>query len=232
MCWQLKPIPSERGYNRGMGTQTNTPNKQSRKPRIGIYAGAFDPVHSGHIAFALQAIRTAKLDQVIFMPERRPRFKPSVEHYGHRIAMLKAAAAPHPRLAVMEVVDRHFTVRRTLPLLQGEFRNAELVFLMGSDAAITVPHWDRADRLLIAGEIVVGVRQDLDIAGIEKIVSSWKTKPKELIVFNSHAPHISSSHIRTAIRENRTADGLLKSVQRYSRDQWLYVSPATININR
>lgn len=206
------------------------PKMPRRKLRIGIYAGAFDPVHAGHIAFALQAIRTANLDQVVFMPERRPRFKPSVEHYGHRIAMLKAAAQPHPQLAVMEVVDRHFTVRRTLPLLQEVFKNAELVFLMGSDAVVTVPHWDRAERLLSVGEIVVGVRQDSDITAIEKVVGCWKTPPKQLVVFNSHAPHISSSHIRTALRENRSTDGLLKSVQRYSRAQWLYVSPATIDI--
>ncbi|MEI9913739.1 MAG: adenylyltransferase/cytidyltransferase family protein [Candidatus Saccharibacteria bacterium] len=37
--------------------------------KIGIYAGSFDPIHLGHITFALQAIEQAGLDKVYFLPE-------------------------------------------------------------------------------------------------------------------------------------------------------------------
>lgn len=202
----------------------------SNKLRIGIYAGAFDPVHAGHVAFALQAKQAARLDKVVFLPERRPRRKPGVEHYGHRIAMLKAALAPHPDLAVMEVVDRHFTVRRMLPLLQAAFPKAELVFLVGSDAVSAVPHWDHAERLLSAVELVVGVRQAHQSHAVEQIIDGWSKQPRRLIMVNSFAPGVSSTTIRQALRENRSAEGLLHSVRRYARREWLYVSPAYISV--
>src|SRR5581483_3364510 len=86
--------------------------------RIGIYSGVFDPVHAGHIGFALQAVERAGLDKVYFLPERRPYHKQGVEHFGHRVAMLKRATRPHPALSVLELEDISFTVERTLPKLQ------------------------------------------------------------------------------------------------------------------
>ena len=70
------------------------------KVRIGIFAGTFDPVHAGHIAFALQAAEIAKLDEVVFIPERRPLSKSSTEHFGHRVAMIRQAIMPHSKLAL------------------------------------------------------------------------------------------------------------------------------------
>lgn len=197
-----------------------------KKLRIGIYAGAFDPVHAGHVAFALQATAAAKLDQVVFMPERRPRAKPGVEHYAHRVAMLKNALAPHPDLSVMEVVDKHFTVRRTLTMLRQVFGDVELVLLMGSDTALSIPTWPNAGQLMGACELVVGVRSQHQHARLEQAVSEWQAAPQSLIIFDSFAPHVSSASIRHALRANQHADGLLSSVRRYARQEWLYVSPA------
>lgn len=198
----------------------------SRKLRVGIYAGAFDPVHAGHVAFALQALEAAELDEVIFLPERRPRTKPGVEHFAHRVAMLKTALAPHPDLAVMELVDKRFTIQRTLRTLEQVFPGADLVFLMGSDAAMSIPSWPHADRLLKHSGLVVGVRSSHQQAEVSRAVSGWKTAPHSLFVFDSYAPHVSSSKIRHAIRANKHSDGLLRSVHRYARQQWLYVTPS------
>src|SRR3982750_4185468 len=99
--------------------------------RIGIYAGVFDPVHAGHIAFALQAGDKARLDKIYFLPERRPRHKQGVEHFGHRVAMLKRASKPHTKLDVLELEDISFNMERTLPRLQKKLKGEQLVFLFG-----------------------------------------------------------------------------------------------------
>ena len=195
-----------------------------RKQRVGIYAGAFDPVHAGHVAFALQAAAAAKLDQIIFLPERRPRYKPGVEHYAHRMAMIRRALAPHPRLAVMEMVDKNYSVMRTLPQLKSLFPDVDLVFLMGSDSALTIPAWPGAGRLLACCELVVGVRAEHEFTYIDQTIRSWPVLPCSLKVIDSYAPDISSSRIRQALRENHYTKGLLSSVQRYARSEWLYVS--------
>src|SRR3982751_4027627 len=113
----------------------------NHRSRIGIYAGTFDPVHAGHIAFALQAMERADLDSLCFLPERRARTKQGVEHFGHRVAMLRRATQPHPKFSVLELDDVSFTVERTLPALYKRFPQTQLIFLFGSDAVEQLPNW-------------------------------------------------------------------------------------------
>ena len=40
--------------------------------KIGIYAGTFDPIHLGHINFAISAVRTTDLDKVVIVAEKNP----------------------------------------------------------------------------------------------------------------------------------------------------------------
>lgn len=203
----------------------------SRQPRIGIYSGAFDPVHSGHIAFALQAVQAAQLDEVIFLPERRPRYKPGVEHYAHRMAMIRRALEPHPLLSVMETVDRHYSVHRTLPQLRALLPGVQLAFLMGSDAALSVPTWPGARRLLQTSELIVGIRAQHQPESVGRAIADWEEQPRHLTLLQSYAPAVSSAQIRNALRRNQPAEGLglLASVRRYAEQEWLYVSASSLS---
>jgi nicotinate-nucleotide adenylyltransferase len=198
--------------------------KERQAKRIGIYAGTFNPVHTGHITFALQAVQKAKLDGVVFLPERQPRFKSGVEHFGHRVAMLKRAVKPHPDLAVLELVDRNFTVRRTWPQLQAVFPDATIVMLMGSDAAPYLPDWPLAEMLIKDTELIIGVRESHDVAKVVRAVRMWQSAPQHLYVFESFAPDVSSAGVREAIQTRRDRKGLLYSVRQYAHRNWLYVS--------
>lgn len=199
----------------------------SKTSRIGIYAGTFNPVHSGHIAFALQAIQASRLDTVYFLPERQPRGKQQVEHFGHRVGMLKRALKPHPQLKVMELVDANFSVHRTLPQLQHRFAGSQLVFLFGSDIVPHLGDWPHAAQLLKESELVVGIRSRDNREDLRAAVESWHTQPKSVIIFDSYAPDVSSGIVREALRKGRpAAPGLLTSVERYSDRHWLYVSLA------
>lgn len=194
--------------------------------RIGIYAGTFDPVHAGHIAFALQSLEAANLDEVYFLPERRPRQKENVEHFAHRTAMLKNAIKPYPEFKVLELVELNFSVQRTLPKLESMFNKKELVFLFGSDVAKTLADWPDVDRLFDTSEIVIGMRSNDNLIQIKQIIENWSTHPKAITVFDSYAPDVSSGKIRAALRSRRQTAGSLKSVERYSNRHWLYVSLA------
>lgn len=192
--------------------------------RIGIYAGTFDPVHAGHIAFALQSLRAADLDKVYFLPERRPRNKEHVEHFGHRAAMLNRAIAPYPQFTVLEMVDVSFSVKRTLPQLQDKFKNSRLVFLFGSDILPRIQDWPQAEQLLKNSELVIGLRKQDDRRQLRRIIEAWPTPPQALTMFESFAPDVSSGRVRAALRRRQPTPGLLSSVERYSDRHWLYVS--------
>jgi nicotinate-nucleotide adenylyltransferase len=194
--------------------------------RVGIYAGTFDPVHTGHVTFALQALQAAELDKIYFLPERRPRNKQGVEHFGHRVAMLKRALEPHPKLDMLEMVDISFSVQRTLPQLRQQLPGSELVFLFGSDVVPGLAEWPHASSLLKDNELVIGLRFQDDREQVHKIVENWPQQPKAVTVFPSYAPAVSSGKVREGLRRRQPADGLLKSVERYSDRNWLYVSLA------
>ena len=194
--------------------------------RIGIIAGSFNPVHTGHITFALQAMEAALLDKIYFMPERRPRHKPGVEHFAHRVGMLNKALLPHPQFDVLEMVDISFSIERTLPRLQRQFPDCQLVFLFGSDTALEVPGWSEADRLFKNSEFVIGLRQQDSQGRVSEFISRRQHQPRATYVFDSFAPAISSREVREALYQRQPAPGLLSSVQRYSNRHWLYVSLA------
>ncbi len=192
--------------------------------RIGIYAGTFDPVHVGHVTFALQAIEYAELDAVYFMPERQPRHKTGAEHFGHRVAMLERALKPHPRCEVFELPDINFTIAKTLPALVKSFPDAQLVFLFGSDVVPSLPNWPYVARLMEQCELAIGVRDQDDHDTIKQQIEAWPVAPKVLTMFSSYAGTVSSSAVREALLKRQPAHGLLPSVERYSNHHWLYVT--------
>lgn len=193
--------------------------------RVGIFSGSFNPVHSGHIAFALQALESANLDKIYFLPERRPALK-QVEHFGHRAAMIKQAIKPHPKLKIIELTDISFSIERTLPKLRTLFAGDQLVFLVGSDIAESLVHWPKANRLLKSSELVIGVREGQDKFKLTTVISSWPTKPKSTLILEAWAPSVSSTRVREALIRNKEEAGILTSVERYSNKNWLYVSVA------
>jgi nicotinate-nucleotide adenylyltransferase len=197
--------------------------------RIGIYSGTFDPVHVGHIAFAMQALEAANLDKVYFLPERRPREKNDVEHFAHRVAMIKQAIKPHPQFDIIELVDISFSIERTLPKLKAIFAGDDLVFLMGSDVIRSLPNWPKSERLLRKYEIVVGLRTPDNPDDIKDYIDSWTVKPESMTMFDSFAPDISSGKVRESLRKGHPVAGTLKSVERYSDHNWLYIS---LNIDK
>jgi len=193
--------------------------------RIGIYSGTFNPIHLGHITFALQALREAKLDRVYLMPERHHVNKQDVAHFGHRVAMIKQAIKPHAKLSVIESHEISFSVNKTLPKLQNRFKNDQLVFLVGSDSLVGMSQWPQINNLLLVSELVVGIREG-DQSRVLNLIAQLPTQPKAKYIIDSYAPSVSSSKIRHALRNQLETEGILSSVRRYSNKNWLYISLA------
>ena len=123
-------------------------------------------------------------------------------------------------------MDVNFSVARTLPWLKKQFAGDELVFLFGSDVVPGLASWPHADKLLAAGELVVGIRSKDDRQNIRQVVEAWSPMPAAVTIFDSYAPDVSSGKVRQALRRRQKAKGVLTSVERYSNRHWLYVSLA------
>lgn len=194
----------------------------SRMKRIGIFSGTFDPVHKGHVAFALQALEQADLDEVYFAPEVKPRRKPHVTHYAHRVAMLKLATRSYKNLKVLELPDRYFTAQRTIPKLQAKFPKQRLVLLLGSDLFEHLANWSQIEVLLRHMGLVVGARGTYDVSEALQKLPHLPAQPLEFHVLDSIERQISSARIRQALCEGKAVKDLIPSIKSYAEKNWLY----------
>lgn len=127
--------------------------------RLGLYGGAFDPIHRGHLEPVREARAELRLDRVIYLPTANPPHKgshelaPALARYAMaEIALLgdsQLEVSPHELVAgpsyTVETVE-HF--RRLEPA-------AELFLLVGSDAFLELPTWRRWREL--AAQAVIAV---------------------------------------------------------------------------
>lgn len=200
--------------------------------KIGVFSGTFDPVHAGHITFALTAAEQADLDKVYFLPEQVPRRKSGVTHYAHRVAMLKLALKPHQKLEILELPDKQFSMKNTLPRLNKKFETDELFMLIGTDmlrmlsSDEVATQWPGHKQLVDNFSLVVGVRSETEVAEASRMLDVLQNNG---VVVETDRQHVSSRSIRGALMNGESHDELLKSLETYVRQNWLYVSPAVNN---
>lgn len=131
--------------------QRISPTK-SRRARIGIMGGTFDPIHNGHLVAASEVAWVYNLDEVIFVPTGRPVFKMdrNVTNAEDRYLMTVIATAANPRFTVSRVDIERPGVTYTIDTLR-DIRalrpDAELFFITGADAVAEIMRWKDADAM-------------------------------------------------------------------------------------
>lgn len=193
--------------------------------RVGIYSGAFDPIHQGHIEFALAAAHTSGLAKVFFLVEPNPRHKQGVKALEHRLEMVRLATRHQPQLGLIVLEDTRFTIVETWPQLQARFVDAELVMLLGDDVFRRLSHWPYLQDLALDTHFVVGLRQGTLPGAIDDYMGTLqKTRHVRVRYECFIAPHqtVSSRQIRHQLRQGKPVQALDKAVQRYITSHQLY----------
>lgn len=199
--------------------------------KVGIFAGTFDPIHNGHLAFAETALAHG-VDKVYFLVEPRPRRKQGVKAYEHRVGMAKIVAATNPKLGVIQLEQAKFTPHTTMPLLQARFKGAELVLLFGDDVInYMVDHlaeWPHVADLAKQASLLIAARHYLGTDLVEKLESikeygvTFKYQLVEPVEFTQ-----SSSKIRLDLKRGQYKTGLSPEVKKYITKNGIYVSSSS-----
>jgi nicotinate-nucleotide adenylyltransferase len=193
--------------------------------KIGIYSGAFDPVHDGHVAFAKEAIVKTGLDRVYFLVEPRPRHKQGVKALEHRIAMVQFAIAAEEKLGLLVLDQQRFTVHETWPVIRERFRGADVSMLMGEDVFSRLSHWPRIDELITTVRFIVGIRNSHnELRDHLEVVAETKALQLHYETFRTDKSLHASSHIRGVLRRGGMPEGIHPSVLEYIRQNGLYFS--------
>jgi nicotinate-nucleotide adenylyltransferase len=188
--------------------------------RIGIYSGTFDPIHNGHVSFALQAMDVVGLDEVVFLPEATPREKDDVTDISHRFEMINQAIQPFDSLSVRMLEVERFCAYGALPELQEIFGEDELWMLLGSDVVRTFSYrWKDLDKVFKQLQLVIAIRHGDNAKDITNFLKHLDTKVKpKFVVINSPLSAINS----TRIRDGLVVRDVVPDTLEYIRQHHLY----------
>jgi nicotinate-nucleotide adenylyltransferase len=197
--------------------------------RIGIFGGAFDPPHVGHVALARAAVDQLDLDQLLILPTGQAWHKArALSPNAHRLAMAQHAFAEVPRATVDERELRRtgptYTVD-TLRELRREFPDARLLLVIGADQAEALHSWHRSAEIGRLATICIAARARPVDAAAEFDPSNLpqgEYQPVELPPMP-----VSATEVRARVAARRDIDQLVPAgVARYIDQHSLYKTPA------
>lgn len=174
--------------------------------RIGVFGGTFDPPHIGHLAVAATCRDALNLDRLLLVVAGEPWQKVddrSVTPAATRLELTEAAVRPYAGLECSDLEVRRtgptYTVD-TLEELRDAEPSAELVLVLGADAARGLPTWHRPDDVADLATMVVCDRTG-DADGL----------PAEVDWVHVAVPRIdvSSSGLRRALADGRRPEVLI-----------------------
>lgn len=194
---------------------------------VGVLGSAFNPPHLGHLALAQEALWQLGLSEVILMPTGEAPHKRIVDDPGRelRLAMTRLAAAEDPRFTVstLEVErDGPSYTYETLEMLMEERGDADLVFVMGADAAVGLESWRRPERVVELARLAVARRAGVSSPDVASVLRSLGAESRatalEMPEFG-----VSSSVVRDRAAAGRPLRYLVpEAVARFIEEKGIY----------
>ena len=202
---------------------------KSKRSKIGIMGGTFDPIHIGHLVIAEAVCNEFQLDRVIFIPANIPPHKQGskVTSTLHRYIMTIAATYANPRFFVsdmeMERPGPSYTIDTMEALAKELGPDTELYFILGADAVCDLPTWNHVERLL---ELCwfVGTTRPGCVSSIDAVIEQLGERGKAKILrLTTPELEISSTDIRDRIRKGRSIKYIVpEAVESYIEKEGLY----------
>jgi nicotinate-nucleotide adenylyltransferase len=193
--------------------------------RIGVFGGTFDPPHVGHLVTAVNVRHALALDRLLLVVANEPWQKlgtRAITPPADRLAMVEAAVAGVDGLEASSVeIDRggpSYTADTLVELAEAH-PGAELLLVLGADAAAGLLTWERVDEVRSLASLVV----------VERPGEPAPTVPPEWTWTHVEVPRleVSSSDLRARVVDGRPLDYLLTpAVISCVRERRLYRGPA------
>lgn len=196
--------------------------------KIGIFGGAFNPVHNGHVHLLNNYLDTLSLDKVLLIPTANPPHKNSdgLISGEHRINMLNLAFSNDYRFDVLDIefkLEGKSYTYNTLIELKKLYPDDEFYLIIGSDQFFYFHNWYRAEDILNMVTVVTASREDNEYNEM-LVYKESNPNMKNAIISSVEAVKVSSSQIREMLKNDENISQLVPdSVNEYIRKNNLYV---------
>ena len=203
--------------------------------RLGIFGGAFDPVHKGHTQ-SLKFINDLKIvDEVHVVPNFVSPHDKNIQSSGsHRLKMLEMAFNEFENIKINEFElnnKKKSYSYETLNSFKQLFPDRHFSLIIGLDSLHSFTTWKNWEEILSLCSLLVLGRtinknKKLDKALESRItldIDDFFSEHGKIFRLGNDFINVSSSEIRKKIKNDESLEGLLdQNVQEYIQDMSLY----------
>ena len=195
--------------------------------RIGIYGGAFNPPHTGHIRAAQYAVQALQLDKLLLIPSCTSPHKPlpaGSPQPEQRLEMTKLWAGEK-----MEVCDIELSrggtsyTYETVEQLKARYPQDELVLFMGTDMFLSFHTWKEPERILNCVSLAVfyrGEKGEQDAIAAKQ--REYEAQGHTIYLVENPVTDISSTQLRRMLVFGCATPFVDERVLRYIEENDLY----------
>ncbi len=200
--------------------------------KTGIFGGAFNPVHNGHLHLIDELSRIPmypamqSIDRLLIIPTANPPHRTGAEFADgeDRINMLRLALT-NPKC---EVSDIEFNLKgksytyHTLKALKKLYPDDEFYLFMGSDQLLAFKTWYKYEKILKLAQVVGFSRSKDDNEAMRQFLIENESLGIQAIVASPY--EMSSTKIREAVRNGEDISKYVpEAVAEYIKEHGLYV---------
>jgi len=166
---------------------------------VGLYGGAFDPPHVGHVELARAAKARFELPQLVVLVSAAP---------GHKHVHLPAETRLElARAAFPDEEVRLDPYPRTIDLLRAE-RFDDPLFFIGADQFVDFPSWQEPGAVLELTRLAVATRPGFPQERFDSVLAGLR-EPERVLFFEIEPTPAASRDIRGLAAAGERLDGLV-----------------------
>lgn len=141
--------------------------------KIGLFGGSFDPIHFGHLNFAIEILEKSKIDEILFCPANISPHKvknPPVASSKNRLEMVKRAIKGIDKFSLFdEEITRgnvSYTIDTLKALKKKYSENTEINLIIDQDLIKNFSKWKDYKDIFKMVNIIIGCRSDFILSNL------------------------------------------------------------------
>lgn len=231
----------------------DTVEKERNLKKIGMFGGAFDPIHTGHVLSCQGVLAKFSLQFLLVIPSYLSPHKVPAQYasYKHRLYMTELAFAQIPHIQVSDMAEKRSGFTYAVDLIrdvQKLYPEAELFSIIGMDSYLGMPTWKDPKEFFSLSHWIVMTRPGYQMEGLETVfppelsrefeceesLSYRHSSGKKLLFQETQFMDISSTAVRDKLsRGEEVSPGELPpAVLSYIRSHKLYEKPSVADADR
>lgn len=182
---------------------------------IAVFGGSFNPPTKAHIDLAKQILdKMDGVEKVIFVPVSTKYNKNGLAPDEVRFNMLQKICNNYENIEVSSIEldsPRQLYTIETLKIIQNQYPNNEICFVIGTDNLKELDTWHKVEELISTFKIMVLKRDNDDMQEIIKQNQKLCKYENSFIPLDGIEPiDLSSSYIREKIQDDEDITGLVQ----------------------